>query len=1110
MDRPISIGNVHNVSLESFGDKLSHLVAQFLCESCDDCVVDIDDVCVCCAAVLFHDMKNATFKGISLSILTLDVSGVVVRNASYIDVQVSIRYYLTNRVCLGIAFYEATFVEVYSSSVTNCSYGLTIYATSNIHITNMTAMYNEIGISMDTAHDTFVTNAITMHNDVDGIRLAFLKNTYITNTVVSQNHQAGIVFYGMNNTHITNLLVTHNQENGVFLDTMNYTYVSSTTSMHNLENGMVFYNTKHTYITNTTAHYNGVGYQAEITFYLSTYILLFNNNITDISAPPFPNAADPTKLRAVFALYKSNLRIKKCYFMRNNISAIKAFASNVSVSGNLTISGNRAYDGTAFILVSNSIVTLEEGSHIYFINNHATNTGGVFYISTNMYIAEEFHLRSVCFITTEKETSEFRMTFLNNSASKGGDIVYGGHVVFGTNKYGNCLDTFMRISNISQHGLSLISSDPSRVCLCNGTRQPDCLTIVGPKIPSICPGQTIKLSAVLVGQDFGTVAGSVFAQFLSQFSTHISPELESWQKVQAVTQLKCNDLQYSIFSQNTLSDVVLVLTAHDIHVTNILSKNETEQQYSLAYRTSNVDLLTYSSTPVFISISIFPCPPGFMLTNESPFRCDCSQLLKKMHRFHCHIQDQTIGRSGQLWVGRVEGGNETEEAVVASKYCSLDYCKGEFINVSLSDPDSQCSYKHSGILCGGCQPGLSLALGSAQCLQCSNKYIALLIPFTLAGPVLVLIIKLLDLTISQGTLNGLIFYANIVKASDYIFLVPGRTYSLNIFIAWLNLDLGVETCFFQGLSAYSKTWLQFVFPFYILSIAWLIIILAKYCDALAKVMGENSVPVLATLFLLSYAKLFRTIITALSYTMLYSSQGEKAVWTADGNLDYLGPKHATLFAMAVAVLLLIWLPYTLLLFLGQWLHICNCRLISYMLIKLKPFLDAHYGPLKGEHRYWFGALLLVRAAILLISALVPTDHANIVVICILTSAAVLMYIGRVVYQNVIVSMFDTSFFLNLVLLAGSNLFISTGEGKTIAAAYTLIGMAFIQFVGLVLFKMFTIIKESEKVKACLHKRQQPAEDDWELYEEAALLREVESDEEQDSEDTGSIESLPAY
>ena len=175
--------------------------------------------------------------------------------------------------------------------------------------------------------------------------------------------------------------------------------------------------------------------------------------------------------------------------------------------------------------------------------------------------------------------------------------------------------------------------------------------------------------------------------------------------------------------------------------------------------------------------------------------------------------------------------------------------------MNLNDPDSQCNYNHSGTLCGGYQPGLSLTLGSNQCLPCSSKCLSLLIPFSVAGVSLVFCIKLLDLTISQGTLNGLIFYANIIKTNEQLFIQASNS-PLTIFILWLNLDLGVETCFFNGLTAYSKTWLQFVFPLYIWSIVVLIIILAKYSDRVAKVMGNNSVPVLATLFLLSYSKLF--------------------------------------------------------------------------------------------------------------------------------------------------------------------------------------------------------------------------------------------------------------
>ena len=173
-------------------------------------------------------------------------------------------------------------------------------------------------------------------------------------------------------------------------------------------------------------------------------------------------------------------------------------------------------------------------------------------------------------------------------------------------------------------------------------------------------------------------------------------------------------------------------------------------------------------------------------------------------------------------------------------------------------------------------------------------------------------------------------------------------------------------------------------------------------------MGNNSVPVLATLFLLSYAKLFSIIISALSYTILCTSEGHKAVWSANGNVDYLSPKHVLLLVVTVVSLLFLWLPYTLILFLGQWLHMCNYGLIVRFLFKMKPFLDA------DKHRYWFGALHLVRAAILLVSSLIPADHSSIVTISILASAVVLTFFGNIVYQNAHVSLLNMGFFLNLI------------------------------------------------------------------------------------------------
>ena len=1093
--------------------------------------------------------NTARISIISISALCNEYNGIYLWNSTRIaiidttvmyngydgmDLENTTRISITNTTAvhnnyIGISLWSTTRVNITNmTAMHNYFAGIDVLNTTRISIIHTTVMYNGYnGMDLENTTSVSIINATVILNDHYGIYLWKTTLLSVINTTVMYNGYNGIGLKNTTKISVTNTTVLYNADYGMFFEEAAGTAVINTTTAHNGYFGMFLLYTNRTRMINVTAVHNGHG-GIQLHFTINTNItkssLMHNGwrrEVTTLSGDFF-SAADSTSLPAVVVLYYSSLHVSGCIVKRNNISAVKAYASNITASGDLSISDNRAIAGTAFILVQNSILKLAENSHMYFRNNHAINIGGVFYVTDNVYYDYAIFnqtlytlLASTCFLETQGSRSQTKLTFSNNSAGEGGDILYGGHVLYGMDGEWNCLQSFRDISSMSQSGLSLITSDPSRVCLCNENGEPDCLIVADPAPHSIYPGQSINISAVVVGQVFGTVAGSVYAQFLQDMSTHGSPQLaiETWQKVQGVTQENCNHLEYTIFSSDDVSKVVLILTANNKKIPLFINewRRETDEwswmNLEYIYNTSALEPMKHSHDPVYVSLSLMPCPAGFMVTSDQPFRCDCNQLLQGVQGVKCYIQDQTIGRSGLVWVGTLKDDNGT---VVASEYCLFDYCDTEDSNVTLGYPDSQCNYNHSGTLCGGCQPGLSLALGSVQCLPCSNKCLALLVPFALAGPALVFFIKLLDFTISQGTINGLVFYANIVKANEYILLPQKQTNPLTLFIAWLNLDLGVETCFFHGLTAYTKTWLQFVFPLYIWSIAGLIIISAKYSDRVAKVMGNNSVPVLATLFLLSYAKLFRTVITALSYTVLYSSQSQKAVWSADGNVDYLGSKHAPLFAVAVAALLFLYLPYTLLLFLGQWLHRFNCRLTDHILMKTKPFLDAHYGPLKGKHHYWFGALLLVRATILLISALTPTNHANVVNFCISVSAIVLMYFGPIVHSNIIVAMFDISFFMNLALLCVTKLFTTTSGGDQGAAAYTLVGVAFAQFLGLVLFKLFSILKRSEKVMACLHKRQ-PAEDDWELYEEAALQREMESDtEEEYSNGSTSIESLPTY
>jgi len=99
---------------------------------------------------------------------------------------------------------------------------------------------------------------------------------------------------------------------------------------------------------------------------------------------------------------------------------------------------------------------------------------------------------------------------------------------------------------------------------------------------------------------------------------------------------------------------------------------------------------------------------------------------------------------------------------------------------------------------------------------------------------------------------------------------------------------------------YALTWLQFLLPMYIWLIVAIMIITSHYSTTAAKLVSRDAVKVLATLFLLSYAKLLRTFITVLSFMyMTYEDTNgisyRTAVWVYDGNVRFMQGKHIPLF-----------------------------------------------------------------------------------------------------------------------------------------------------------------------------------------------------------------------
>ena len=155
-------------------------------------------------------------------------------------------------------------------------------------------------------------------------------------------------------------------------------------------------------------------------------------------------------------------------------------------------------------------------------------------------------------------------------------------------------------------------------------------------------------------------------------------------------------------------------------------------------------------------------------------------------------------------------------------------------------------------------------------MKCTNVHILITIIVIVAGIVLVVLLYVLNLTVTNGTINGIIFYANIVSITDSVFLVNDNVFKpLRVFISFTNLDLGIETYFYNGMDSYVKIWLQLFFPSYLIIIAVSIIITSRYSSRILRLTYSRSLPVLATLFLLSYTGVLRVVLTVLfSYSTI--------------------------------------------------------------------------------------------------------------------------------------------------------------------------------------------------------------------------------------------------
>ena len=220
--------------------------------------------------------------------------------------------------------------------------------------------------------------------------------------------------------------------------------------------------------------------------------------------------------------------------------------------------------------------------------------------------------------------------------------------------------------------------------------------------------------------------------------------------------------------------------------------------------------------------------------------------------------------------------------------------------------------------------------------------------------------------------------------------------------------------------------------------------------------GSNPIAVLATIILMSYTKLLQTSVDVLSYVELDTPTGVEKVWSPDPNIQ---DKHIAFSIVSIIVIAFLILPFIFLLMFGYQLQALSGKKCFFWFNRLKPLLDAYYAPYNKKTRYWTGLLLLIRAILFISIVVIEQLGLSLVLTATLfTTVVVVSRLSNRIYNKLYLEVLEASFFLNICVVANMSYYVQETNHSQLTLTYVSVGIAFAEFVGIVLFHVCLRLK----------------------------------------------------
>ena len=686
----------------------------------------------------------------------------------------------------------------------------------------------------------------------------------------------------------------------------------------------------------------------------------FIENRIEFENQPQLNAA-AINLDAVAVSFKG-----ETYFGDNRISCIGATRSEVQVFDNFLAERSQVVFGGVLDFRDTSFLIVKDGATVTFAENRALWRGGA--VSENTFAPWPLTEFGICFLHFENfracpvrpcynlsdynktEGPPSRVVFRNNSASLFGNEIFGPTFQF-------CPWLNRSISNDGAAILSYLDTHLSDV-IDFGERLTAEHNVVNSYLNDVSFDPATPLpSTVMPGELFRATVTAL------DFFNQPVPAVSTLRRIRADGLLDASG-RFTV-------DGNLVTFIEGVENLRFIFKGEPGENVTFQF----LPISLFQPIGRF-TFTLSECNAGFIYNHDKE-ECVCDPLLENLHESIRCQSNGSISHGPLRWIGYqdiIRDGVEDVEYVTS--LCVYDYCEETNLINDLSDFSEQCKHDRTGDLCGGCKEGLSRVLGSSACKDCSNTTLLYILLYIASGLLIVLAIFVFQISISHGYLNGPILYANILSTFATILFPLNRSRYTNaafVLISFLNLDIGFESCFYDGMTQTHYTALRLTYPFYLLLIIGCIVLFVKMCPKSRLLQSDSFHPIgaIATVMFLSFNNLLQTVSEILAVAVLdfrgrYQNHSEVR-WLVDPTIRYAHGTHGLLVFIAWLLLLVILLPLVTVLLLYKPLQ--KVKYIGKFLQKRWPFFDAFQNPYVKRFRFWIGIQLLLRVASLVTSGI---------------------------------------------------------------------------------------------------------------------------------------------